>query len=407
MITTGTMNAARIGVGTLTGITISGNTISGNTITGGSLNIGSGVFQVASSGNITSTGGTIGGWTIAATTLTGGSTTLNSNGTITCADLQASTAGKIGNWTIGATTLTGGSTTLNSNGTITCANLIASTAGTIGGWTIGASTLTGGNVTISSSGNIYAGQTAYDTGTGWYLENSGKFSVGNSGGNKLVWDGTKLKVTGGIYITDAIGIRNDGSSTLTITGGPSNASGGQLDLTPSGIVSLVATGGQFIQFYAGGAQRGYVQPSGLFDWLGTGEFDGSVTFQSGLTSNANVVVNGITLTYSSSEISAAAFNSTSSRRYKKNIVKFKSGLSIVEKLRPVTFDWKNKNVKNEIGLIAEEVNKVLPNIVHKNEKGKIESLDYSKLTPILLAAIKELTAEIKELKSRINKLETK
>ena len=133
----------------------------------------------------------------------------------------------------------------------------------------------------------------------------------------------------------------------------------------------------------------------------------------GGSANAALIFNGASLSGNGSSftfgaaVNGPSFNATSSRRYKKNIVEFKSGLSIVEKLRPVTFDWKNKNVKNEIGLIAEEVNKVLPNIVYKNQEGKIESLDYSKLTPILLAAIKELTAEIKELKSRINKLETK
>jgi hypothetical protein len=269
--------------------------------------------------------------------------------------------------------------------------LQASTGGKIGGWTIGSTTLTGGNITLSSSGNVYAGQTAYDTGTGWYLANDGKFSVGNSGGNKLVWDGSKLKVTGGIYITDSVGIRNDGNSTLTITGGPSNASGGQIDLTPGGIVSLVATGGQYIQFYAGGAQRGFVQSDGKFDWLGTAEFDGTVSIGA-----------SITLTASSGAISATSYNSTSSRRYKKNIKNLINGLEIAQKLRAVTFDWNKKDIKNDIGFIAEEVYEVLPNIVHKNDNKEIESLDYSKIVPILIAAIQELSNEIKQIKAAID-----
>jgi hypothetical protein len=280
--------------------------------------------------------------------------------------------------------LTGGSTTLNSNGTITCANLQASTGGTIGGWTIGSTTLTGGNITLSSAGNVYAGMTGYDTGTGWYLANDGKFSVGNSGGNKLVWDGSKLKVTGGIYVTDSIGIRNDGSSTLTITGGPSNASGGQIDLTPSGIVSLVATGGQFIQFYTGGAQRGYVQNDGKFDWLGTSEFDGAMTVNS--------------------TVAATSFNSTSSRKYKTNIRNLTNGLNIINNLRPVMFDWNNKDIKNDIGMIAEEVNEILPTIVYKNSNGEIDGLEYGKLVAVLTTAVKELSAEVQELKRQINEL---
>ncbi len=344
VITAGTISADKIGAGTISAAI----SINSPTITGGTLNIGSGVFQVASNGNITSTGGTIGGWTIGATTLTGGSTTLNSNGTITCADLQASTGGKIG------------------------------------GWTISSTTLTGGNITLNSTGNVYAGMTGYDTGTGWYLANDGKFSVGNSGGNKLVWDGSKLKVTGGIYVTDSIGIRNDGSSTLTITGGPSNASGGQIDLTPSGIVSLVATGGQYIQFYAGGAQRGFVQSDGKFDWLGTSEFDGAMTVNS--------------------TVAATSFNSTSSRKYKTNIRNLTNGLNIINNLRPVMFDWNNKDIKNDIGMIAEEVNEILPTIVYKNSNGEIDGLEYGKLVAVLTTAVKELSAEVQELKRQINEL---
>jgi len=241
--------------------------------------------------------------------------------------------------------------------------------------------------TISAAVSIQGGQTAYDTGTGWYLSSDGKFSLGNSGGNKVVWDGTKLKVTGGIYITDTIGIRNDGNSTLTITGGPSNASGGQIDLTPSGIVSLVATGGQYIQFYAGGAQRGFVQSDGKFDWLGTSEFDGAMTVNNTVT--------------------ATSFNSTSSRKYKKNIKDLTNGLSVIQKLRPVTFDWKDKNVTNDIGMIAEEVHEILPTIVNKDENGNISGLEYGKLTAALIAAVKELSEELKDVKSQLSALKNK
>lgn len=384
------MNAARIGVGTLTGITISGNTISGNSIIGGSINIGSGVFQVSSAGAMTATSATITG----AVTATSGYIGTSGDGfAINSSFIRKGTKATYNGAGTGVYIGADG-IGLGTAFTVSEAGLLTATSGTIGGWTLGSTSLTGGNITLSSTGNIYAGQTGYDTGTGWYLANDGKFSVGNSAGNKLVWDGTKLKVTGGVYITDSIGIRNDGGSTLTITGGPSNASGGQIDLTPSGIVSLVATGGQYIQFYAGGAQRGYVQSDGKFDWLGTAEFDGTVSIGA-----------SITLTASSGAISAASYNSTSSRRYKQNIKDFTSGVATIQKLRPVTFDWNNKNIKNDIGFIAEEVNEILPNIVYKNDTGQIESLDYSKLTPVLISAIKELIKEVEELKLRVKLLQ--
>jgi hypothetical protein len=395
-IAAGAITAVKIAAGTITGDKITAGTelsspsITGGSISGGSINIGSGRFQVSSLGNVTITTGADITGTITATSgyigTSGDGFAINSSyirkGTKTSYS-GAGTGVYIGADGIGL----GTAFSVSSDG------LLTATSGTIGGWTLGGTSLTGGNITLSSTGNIYAGQTGYDTGTGWYLANDGKFSVGNSTGNKLVWDGTKLKVTGGIYITDSIGIRNDGSSTLTITGGPSNASGGQIDLTPSGIVSLVATGGQFIQFYAGGAQRGYVQNDGKFDWLGTAELDGTVS-----------IGTSITLTASSGAISAASYNSTSSRRFKNNIKDFTNGLAIIQKLRPVTFDWNQKDIKNDIGFIAEEVYEVLPNIVHKNDKGEVESLDYSKIVPILIATVQQLSKELAEIKSAINQV---
>jgi hypothetical protein len=382
-ISGGSISGATITGGSISGVTltVSGDSISGGTITGVAYNNGNGTFQVTSNGALTSTSATITGTVTATSGYIG---TAESGFAINSAYIgkgKSSLTDSNSGVYIGADGISLGA---SSAFKVTNAGVLSATSGTIGGWTIGATTLTGGNVTLSSGGNVYAGMTGYDSGAGWYLANDGKFSVGNSGGNKLVWDGSKLKVTGGIYITDTIGIRNDGNSTLTITGGPSNASGGQIDLTPSGIVSLVATGGQYIQFYTGGAQRGYVQNDGKFDWLGTSEFDGAMTVNSSVT--------------------ATSFNSTSSRKYKNNIRNLTNGLNIINNLRPVMFDWNDKDIKNDIGMIAEEVNEILPTIVYKNSNGEIDGLEYGKLVAVLTAAVKELSAEVQELKRQINEL---
>jgi hypothetical protein len=78
---------------------------------------------------------------------------------------------------------------------------LTATTGTIGGWTIGATTITGGNVTLDSAGNIRAGQTAYDTGAGFWLgvdSGTPKFSIGNNSTSSLTWDGTSLSIQGDI-----------------------------------------------------------------------------------------------------------------------------------------------------------------------------------------------------------------
>ena len=79
-------------------------------------------------------------------------------------------------------------------------------------------------------------------------------------------------------------------------------------------------------------------------------------------------------------------------------------LDKVKKLQGVTFDWKESdsilNIKQDIGFIAQDVQKVLPELVRENENGKL-SLRHQGITPILLEAIKELKAEIEELKKQI------
>ena len=74
------------------------------------------------------------------------------------------------------------------------------------------------------------------------------------------------------------------------------------------------------------------------------------------------------------------------------------------KLQGVTFDWKDSEsileIKEDIGFIAQDVQEVLPELVRENGKGNL-SLRYQGITPILLEAIKELKAEIEELKKQI------
>ncbi|NTW33368.1 MAG: tail fiber domain-containing protein, partial [Bacteroidetes bacterium] len=80
------------------------------------------------------------------------------------------------------------------------------------------------------------------------------------------------------------------------------------------------------------------------------------------------------------------------------------------KLQGVTYYWKAKDFpdKNftddkQIGLIAQELEKVYPELVVTDKEG-YKSVDYSKLTPILVEAIKEQQKEIKELKTLIEGL---
>jgi hypothetical protein len=88
----------------------------------------------------------------------------------------------------------------------------------------------------------------------------------------------------------------------------------------------------------------------------------------------------------------------SSLRYKENIEPIKYGLDKVLQMRGVTYNKKDNGVK-EIGVIAEEIYEVLPEVVLKNEEGEIDSVSYGRITAVLIEAIKDLKKEIEELKA--------
>ena len=101
--------------------------------------------------------------------------------------------------------------------------------------------------------------------------------------------------------------------------------------------------------------------------------------------------------------------STSDKRLKENINSLNDSLSIIDKLNPVSFNWnndakelsKNKNTDNkQYGLIAQELEEILPSLVHDMYHGEYKGVDYEKLIPILISAVKELSNEIKELKKK-------
>jgi hypothetical protein len=101
------------------------------------------------------------------------------------------------------------------------------------------------------------------------------------------------------------------------------------------------------------------------------------------------------------------YGSASSIRWKSNIQAIDNPLDKVLQLRGVYFDWDQEHGgEHDVGMIAEEVGKVLPEIVQYEEDGIYTSgMDYSKLTPLLVEAIKELKKENDSLKQRIEALE--
>ena len=89
------------------------------------------------------------------------------------------------------------------------------------------------------------------------------------------------------------------------------------------------------------------------------------------------------------------FFADSDKRLKKRVRPIKNALSLVKKLRGVRFLWR-KSGKEDIGIIAQEVEKVLPEVVSTNSKG-FKSVNYSVLTVVLIEAINEQQKQIEKL----------
>jgi len=93
----------------------------------------------------------------------------------------------------------------------------------------------------------------------------------------------------------------------------------------------------------------------------------------------------------------------SSRRWKTNIHTLPDALSKVERLRGVSYDLKDSG-KHEIGVIAEEVGAVVPEVVSYEPNGKdAKGVDYSRLTALLIEAVKQQRREIAALQSQLRK----
>jgi len=90
------------------------------------------------------------------------------------------------------------------------------------------------------------------------------------------------------------------------------------------------------------------------------------------------------------------YGSSSSIRWKRNIDPIDEPLDKVARLRGVYFDWDAEHGgQHDVGMIAEEVGAVLPEIVQYEENGTDAiGMDYSKLTPLLVEAFKELKRNV-------------
>ena len=130
-----------------------------------------------------------------------------------------------------------------------------------------------------------------------------------------------------------------------------------------------------------------------------------------LASHGDQVVFYNTKTNTFNSIQVKSVYNYSDAMAKTNVKNLSNGLEIISKLRPVSYNFRDANPRklysnqytgknSEIGLIAQEVATVLPNIVTTNEDGQM-LVNYTALIPVLIESIQSLQKEIEELKANM------
>lgn len=167
--------------------------------------------------------------------------------------------------------------------------------------------------------------------------------------------------------------------TLAPTGGntaaPINVSGNAQD----------KVGGLIIN--SGGATNGLIIPYGR---VGIGATSPGYRLQVGNAGDGT-------------SVAANAYFYISDKRLKKNVEPIEGALAKVLSLAGVTFAWKSTGEKS-VGLIAQDVEKVFPELVSENPNTGMKSVEYANLVAPLIEAVKEQQAQIEALKAEVEAL---
>ena len=261
---------------------------------------------------------------------------------------------------------------------------------------------------IDSSGNVGIGTT--DPKAGLHVLTSGS---GNSGDGVLIGQdasngNSKIEIRGSSDGTETpyIDFSNDdtsdydmrlmlnGDDKLSITGGKvgigTSSPGAKLEINAQDsseqvILRRTKVNTQDEGHYSFGADGG-----GLKFWSG-GYANSGGSAEVLFDPNGNITANSVFY--------------ESDSRYKKEIQTLPSALEKVSALRGVSYQWKDRNDDStKIGVVAQEIEKVYPELVHTDEDG-YKSVAYSNLVAPMIEAIKELNQTVIELQSQVQHLQ--
>ena len=118
--------------------------------------------------------------------------------------------------------------------------------------------------------------------------------------------------------------------------------------------------------------------------------------------------------HADNDVTAFSNSVTSDKRLKEDIKPLQDNLNKILELKPSSFVWKIRDKQNDVGLIAQDVEKIIPEVVKENISiGKTKkfldgdnhkTVDYAKITTYLIGAVQEQQKQIDELKKKLEEL---
>ena len=219
--------------------------------------------------------------------------------------------------------------------------------------------------------------------------------------------------SGDLYIADGrnAGIKLDGGNNQVL---PVTSTGSTLDAT----LDLGNSGVRFKDLYLSQALYCGKNTAAAFNttvgvaidgsngYITAARSGGQAAYFNRTTSDGDVVSflrQGAAVGSVSVTTSATAYNTSSDARLK-DVTGEARGLEVINELNPVSYNWKADGKADE-GLIAQEVQEIVPNAVSGSEE-EMYQMDYSKLVVHLVKAVKEQQTQIEALQSEINLLKT-
>ena len=246
----------------------------------------------------------------------------------------------------------------------------------------------------------------------------------DTGTPAILSNGSNPSLNSGISAAEIRSLIQAGTSSLTIGTTAGTAMAGNTVVGQGDITNVIAGNGMSGGGTSGSVTlnvRGYSVTGSTSDSSASGQLftgagmkvgrnsDHHIEFENTSDGRINFMIDGqfeaALYSTGSMSIGGTLFQNQSSissdERLKENIQVIDGALEIVSKLDGVTFNWK-KDGKESAGLIAQTVEKVFPRAVHEVEdfdgEGTHKGLDYNQIIGLLVESVKELKAEIEELK---------